>query len=114
MSEGLASNEQPQGRLGDVIATRGGLAPPEAPFVIEHREALIYILCQAAELEHGIMAQYLFAAFSLKQSTAEDLSDAEAAPCSAGVGRSCTSPRRRYCTLPWCRTCCPRSAPRRT
>jgi hypothetical protein len=66
-------------RLAEVIATRGGPAPPEAPFVIEHREALIYILCQAAELEHGIMAQYLFAAFSLKQSTAEDLSDAEAA-----------------------------------
>jgi hypothetical protein len=79
VSEGLASNEQPGRRLAEVIATRGGPAPPEAPFVIEHREALIYILCQAAELEHGIMAQYLFAAFSLKQSTAEDLSDAEAA-----------------------------------
>ena len=67
------------GRLAEVIATRGGQAPPEAPFVIEHREALIYILCQAAELEHGIMAQYLFAAFSLKQSAAEGLTDAEAA-----------------------------------
>jgi hypothetical protein len=31
------------------------------PFVIEHREALIYMLCQAAELEHGLMCQYLFA-----------------------------------------------------
>lgn len=30
-------------------------------FVIEHREALIYMLCQAAELEHGLMCQYLFA-----------------------------------------------------
>jgi hypothetical protein len=67
------------GRLAEVIATRGGQAPPEAPLVIEHREALIYILCQAAELEHGIMAQYLFAAFSLKQSAAEGLTDAEAA-----------------------------------
>ena len=47
--------------------------------MIEQREALIYILCQAAELEHGIMVQYLFAAFSLKQSTAEGLTDAEAA-----------------------------------
>jgi hypothetical protein len=28
-------------------------------FVIEHREALIYMLCQAAELEHGLMCQYL-------------------------------------------------------
>ncbi|HXJ24143.1 MAG TPA: ferritin-like domain-containing protein, partial [Streptosporangiaceae bacterium] len=54
-----------------MIATRGGKAAPEAPFVIEHREALIYMLCEAAELEHGIMCQYLFAAFSLKQSVDE-------------------------------------------
>jgi CDGSH-type Zn-finger protein/truncated hemoglobin YjbI len=79
MSTGHDSPARPRGRLADVIATRGGQAPPEAPFVIEHREALIYILCQAAELEHGIMTQYLFAAFSLKQSTGEGLSDAEAA-----------------------------------
>ncbi|MDQ2816548.1 MAG: ferritin-like protein, partial [Actinomycetota bacterium] len=72
--------EEPQrGRLAQVIATRGGLAPPEAPFVIEHREALIYMLCEAAELEHGIMCQYLYAAFSLKQSTDEGLTEAEAA-----------------------------------
>jgi CDGSH-type Zn-finger protein/truncated hemoglobin YjbI len=62
-----------QGRLADVIATRGGLAAPEAAFVIEHREALIYMLCEAAELEHGIMCQYLFAAFSLKQREDEGL-----------------------------------------
>jgi hypothetical protein len=67
------------GRLAQVIATRGGLAAPEAPFVIEHREALIYMLCEAAELEHGIMCQYLFAAFSLKQGEAEGLSGAELA-----------------------------------
>jgi CDGSH-type Zn-finger protein/truncated hemoglobin YjbI len=56
-----------QGPLAQLIATRGGKASPEAPFVIEHREALIYMLCEAAELEHGIMCQYLYAAFSLKQ-----------------------------------------------
>ena len=67
-----------RGRLAQVIATRGGLAPPEAPFVIEHREALIYMLCQAAELEHGIMCQYLYAAFTLKQSQDEGLTAAEA------------------------------------
>jgi CDGSH-type Zn-finger protein/truncated hemoglobin YjbI len=49
------------------------------PFVIEHREALIYMLCQAAELEHGIMCQYLFAAFSLKQRAEEGLSESEVA-----------------------------------
>src|SRR2546428_6168319 len=63
-----------RGRLAQMIATRGGQAPPEAPFVIEHREALIYMLCEAAELEHGIMCQYLYAAFSLKQSETEGLS----------------------------------------
>jgi CDGSH-type Zn-finger protein/truncated hemoglobin YjbI len=67
------------GRLAQMIATRGGLAPPEAPFVIEHREALIYMLCQAAELEHGIMCQYLYAAFTLKQTEAEGLTKEEAA-----------------------------------
>jgi CDGSH-type Zn-finger protein/truncated hemoglobin YjbI len=67
------------GRLAQVIATRGGTAAPEAPFVIEHREALIYMLCEAAELEHGIMCQYLFAAFSLKQSTDEGLTEEELA-----------------------------------
>src|SRR5258705_10350938 len=66
------------GRLAQVIATRGGLAPPEEPFVIEHREALIYMLCEAAELEHGIMCGYLYAAFSLKQSAGEGLSASEA------------------------------------
>src|SRR5215469_6023627 len=62
-----------KGRLAEFIASRGGLAAPEAPFVIEHREALIYMLCEAAELEHGLMCQYLFAAFSLKQDQAEGL-----------------------------------------
>lgn len=66
-----------QGRLAELIATRGGLAAPEAPFVIEHREALIYMLCEAAELEHGIMCQYLFAAFSLKHDEDEGLSGTE-------------------------------------
>lgn len=49
------------------MATRGGKASPEGPFVIEHREAHIYMLCQAAELEHSITCQYLHAAFSLKR-----------------------------------------------
>jgi hypothetical protein len=62
-----------RGRLAEVIASRGGKAAPEAPFVIEHREALIYMLYEAAELEHGIMCQYLFAAFSLKQREDEGL-----------------------------------------
>src|ERR1700758_4240478 len=67
-----------RGRWAQMIATRGGQAPPEAPFVIEHREALIYMLCESAELEHGIMCQYLFAAFSLKQDAGEGLTEEQA------------------------------------
>jgi hypothetical protein len=33
-----------RGRLAEVLAGRGGKAAPEAPFVIEHREALIYMV----------------------------------------------------------------------
>src|SRR6201990_1517640 len=68
-----------RGRLAEVIALRGGTAAPEAPFVIEHREALIYMLFEAAELEHGIMCQYLFAVFSLKQSADEGMTEQELA-----------------------------------
>src|SRR5919106_2545909 len=42
---------------------------------IEHRDALIYMLSEAAELEHAIMCQYLFAAFSLKTSTEEGVDE---------------------------------------
>jgi len=55
------------------------LAAPEASMVLAHREALIYMLCQAAELEHGIMCQYLFAAFSLKQRVDEGMTSDELA-----------------------------------
>ena len=37
----------------------------------EHREGLIYMLCEAAELEHGIMCRVPVAAFSLKQGEQE-------------------------------------------
>jgi Ferritin-like len=48
-----------------------GLGPPERPVAVENRQQLIYLLREAAELEHGIMCQYLFAAFSMKQSVDE-------------------------------------------
>jgi CDGSH-type Zn-finger protein/truncated hemoglobin YjbI len=73
----IDNNTAGRGALAQVIATRGGRAAPETPFVIEHREALVYMLCEAAELEHAIMCQYLYAAFSLKQSTDEGLSTPE-------------------------------------
>ena len=62
----------PHGPLASVLAVRTG--PDDARTGgIEHREALIYTLGKAAELEHLVMLQYLFAAFSLKQSVDEGL-----------------------------------------
>jgi Ferritin-like len=62
----------PHGPLAHVLATRQGAAT--GPQVrLENREALIYTLGKAAELEHLIMLQYLFAAFSLKQKKSEGL-----------------------------------------
>ncbi|MBV9175005.1 MAG: ferritin-like protein [Chloroflexi bacterium] len=62
-----------RGKLAGVVALRRTHATPERPFLIEHREALIYVLCLAAELEHSIMSQYLYAAFSLKQGADENV-----------------------------------------
>ncbi len=52
-------------------------ASGERPFIIEHREALLYMLCEAAELEHGLMCEYMFAAFSLKQRVDEGVTAAQ-------------------------------------
>ena len=67
-----------------MLATRGGRAEPEAPSAIEHREALIYMLCQAAEFEHGIMCQYGF----LFQYPAEVAADVNAFLAREGGGGS--------------------------
>ena len=61
--------EGPHGPLADVLAVRSGTTGG-----LEHREALIYTLGKGAELEHLIMLQYLFAAFSLKTKESEGLS----------------------------------------
>ena len=47
--------------------------PAEPPIVIENRKTLTYLLCEAAELEHGLMCEYLYAAFSLKTEPDETL-----------------------------------------
>ena len=46
-----------------------------APVRIENRAQLIYLLTEAAELEHGVMCSYLFAAFSFKRDVKEDLTE---------------------------------------
>ena len=49
----------------------------ERGIVVEHRKELTYLLCQAAELEHSLMAQYLFAAFSLRSEPGPGLTGAQ-------------------------------------
>ena len=48
----------------------------EPDIVVENRKELTYLLSQGAELEHALMCQYLYAAFSLK-TAADGLSDAQ-------------------------------------
>ena len=51
----------------------------EPRIVVEHREHLWYLLAEAAQLEHMIMCQYLYADFSLKRDTDEGLTQGQAA-----------------------------------
>ena len=48
------------------------MADPK-PIIVEHRKELSYLLCQAAEIEHMAMCQYLYAAFSLRSETGPGL-----------------------------------------
>jgi hypothetical protein len=49
----------------------------EPPIVIEDREELIFMLSEAAALEHMIMCEYLFATFSLKRDVSEGVTAAQ-------------------------------------
>jgi hypothetical protein len=71
-----ASDPIAHGSLSLTLAARHGVNghDPEAPLPIRNRDALIYALGKAAELEHLIICQYLFTAFSLKRDTSEGIS----------------------------------------
>ena len=49
----------------------------DAPVRIENRAQLIYLLTEAAELEHGISCCYLFTAFSMKRDLKEGITEAQ-------------------------------------
>jgi Ferritin-like len=51
----------------------------EPKIVVEHREHLWYLLAEAAQVEHLIMCQYLYASFSLKAGPEDGLTAEEAA-----------------------------------
>ena len=50
----------------------------EPRIVVAHREHLWWLLAEAAQLEHMIMCQYLFAEFSLKNGTSDGLTGEQA------------------------------------
>ena len=49
----------------------------ENPIVVENREELFFLLSEAAQLEHMIMCQYLFATFSLKRDIGEGVTQVQ-------------------------------------
>jgi len=51
----------------------------EPKIVVEHREHLWYLLAEAAQVEHLIMCQYLYAGFSLKAGSQDGLTAEQAA-----------------------------------
>ncbi len=44
---------------------------PQNPVIIRNREQLIFMLSEAATLEHMVMCEYLFASFALKRNSSE-------------------------------------------
>ena len=54
-------------------------SPASGQIVVQDREELIYLLCEAAEFEHTVMCSYLYAQWTLKRDTAEDVTPAELA-----------------------------------
>jgi hypothetical protein len=51
----------------------------EPRVVVSHREHLCWLLAEAAQLEHMMMCQYLYAEFSLKDGTTDGLTGEQAA-----------------------------------
>ena len=47
--------------------------------IIQDREELVYLLCEAAEFEHAVMCTYLYAMWSLKRDESEGVSKSELA-----------------------------------
>ena len=45
--------------------------------IVQDREELIYLLCEAAEFEHTVMCSYLYAQWTLKRDAVEDVTAAE-------------------------------------
>src|SRR5215469_13665146 len=73
----MSYNVEENDILKNKLAKEKASVTNENPIIIEDREELIYMLSEAASLEHMIMCQYLFAAFSLKRDTSEGVTAAQ-------------------------------------
>src|SRR4051812_9894717 len=78
-----------RGPLAHTLASRDGSARghSEPVLKIEHRQALLYTLSKASELEHLIICMYLYTAFSLKREASEGLPE-ELVPTVNGWART--------------------------
>jgi hypothetical protein len=83
------------------ISPMGG----ESAIVVERRKELTYLLCQAAELEHALMCQYLYAAFSLKSTAGPGLRAGQLEAVEHWRLTILAIAGRRCCIGPWSRTC---------
>lgn len=68
----------PRADTGAFGANARGAGAHEPRIVIGTREQIFHLLAEAAEVEHTLMCSYLYAAFSLKRSVADGLSQLEA------------------------------------
>jgi rubrerythrin len=66
---------------------QGAATGPGHELIIEGREELLYLLGEAAELEHSVCCTYLYAAFSLRAEPGAGLT-AEQLPVVAGWKRT--------------------------
>ncbi len=66
MTDARPAEAQTKRRSRDLHTVSTLTAVADTSIVVEHRKELSYLLCQAAEIEHLAMCQYLYAAFSLR------------------------------------------------
>lgn len=69
------------------------------------RRDLLHLLAQASELEHSLICQYLFTAFSLKEEPMKGSRSNSSVESSAGKARSSLLRFKRCCTLLWPAIC---------
>lgn len=61
----------------DSVESASKLDMNDQQIIVNDREQLIYLLTEAAEIEHGLMCSYLYANWSLKERTDEGLTESQ-------------------------------------